>query len=350
MVLRDISDCKQIERYYGGLSCQKMGITLDGKNYMMKLPGNLKSRDMKNVVLSYSNSPVCEYIGSHIFELFGIDTHKTELAIYKGKVVVLCEDFLEYGDTLYEFRQLKATYADGFITPDGELSDGTGADIDEALLVIRNHIAYSKFPEYELLFWKMFIIDALIGNSDRNNGNYGIIQNSNNSRIAPIYDNGNCLNPTWDDAKMCTHMKSGIEQEAFLGKTCFFTKGGKPVNPFQLILRGEYPLCTKALYQILLDLDLYKIYDIIYSIPCLTNAQAIWYKEVLGARARQLIAILPDNSVEMQEYARKIKLDYKDLVSKVYEQIPTLWLVSSDKETCAVNYWDVYKSANGITL
>ena len=39
----DISGISQNLKVYGGASCRKIGITLDDVNYMMKLPGSLKS-------------------------------------------------------------------------------------------------------------------------------------------------------------------------------------------------------------------------------------------------------------------------------------------------------------------
>lgn len=51
---------------YGGTAGRKIGIFYQGSNYIVKYPGNLKEQKMKNIVLSYSNSPVCEYIGSQI--------------------------------------------------------------------------------------------------------------------------------------------------------------------------------------------------------------------------------------------------------------------------------------------
>ena len=52
-------------------------------------------------------------------------------------------------------------------------------------------------------FWNMFVVDAFIGNPDRNNANWGIIKKADGSfSIAPVYDNGNCLNNRWDDETM----------------------------------------------------------------------------------------------------------------------------------------------------
>jgi len=43
---------------------------------------------------------------------------------------------------------------------------------------------------------KMMSIDFIVGNEDRHKGNFGILRNSDNLKwlkIAPIFDNGNCL-------------------------------------------------------------------------------------------------------------------------------------------------------------
>ena len=52
-------------------------------------------------------------------------------------------------------------------------------------------------------FWNMFVVDDLLGNTDRNNSNWGVIIRENGKKeLAPFYDNGNCLNSKWDDEKM----------------------------------------------------------------------------------------------------------------------------------------------------
>ena len=65
-------------RFYGGASCGKIGLVYHDENYMIKFPGSLKDTQIKNVDTSYSNSSTSEYIGSHIYALFGIDVHEWE--------------------------------------------------------------------------------------------------------------------------------------------------------------------------------------------------------------------------------------------------------------------------------
>ncbi len=44
-------------------------------------------------------------------------------------------------------------------------------------------------------FWDQVIIDGLLGNNDRNNGNWGIIVGPKSLRIAPVFDNGASFYP-----------------------------------------------------------------------------------------------------------------------------------------------------------
>ena len=71
--LIDFDNYGQNQRMYGGTAGRKMGIFYKGENYILKFPGNLREQQMKNINLSYSNSPVCEYIGSKIYEILGLD-------------------------------------------------------------------------------------------------------------------------------------------------------------------------------------------------------------------------------------------------------------------------------------
>ena len=49
-------------------------------------------------------------------------------------------------------------------------------------------------------FWDIFIVDALIGNWDRHNGNWGFLYevDTDTMTLAPIYDCGSCLFPQAD--------------------------------------------------------------------------------------------------------------------------------------------------------
>ena len=76
---------------YGGHGGSKKGILINGEKWFLKYPKSTKSMNVEG--LSYSTTPISEYIGSHIYETIGLDTHKTKLGIANGKVVGACKDF-----------------------------------------------------------------------------------------------------------------------------------------------------------------------------------------------------------------------------------------------------------------
>ena len=150
---------------------------------------------MKNIQLSYSNSPVCEYIGSQIYGFLGFPVHDTVLGFRNEKTVVACADFLEDGDRLYEFDKIKVTFDPPFLDSSGNETNGVGVDLYEILMTIQEHPFLKGLDLVQEHFWNMFVVDALIGNTDRNNSNWGVIVRGNGKKeLAPVYDNGNCLN------------------------------------------------------------------------------------------------------------------------------------------------------------
>ena len=55
-------------------------------------------------------APLSEYLGSHIYQILGIDTHETLLGVRNDKLVVACKDFCENEGSLREIRTLKNIY------------------------------------------------------------------------------------------------------------------------------------------------------------------------------------------------------------------------------------------------
>lgn len=69
----------------------KKGVIINNERWFLKYPKSTRSMEVKN--LSYTTMPLSEYLGSHIYETIGIDTHKTKLGVTNKKIVVACKDF-----------------------------------------------------------------------------------------------------------------------------------------------------------------------------------------------------------------------------------------------------------------
>lgn len=294
MQLEDFNKYEQNQRMYGGTAGRKMGITYKGKDFLLKFPGNLKEQHMKNINLSYSNSPVCEYIGSKIYEMVGLPVHNTVLGIRNEKVVVACEDFLQDGDRLYEFDKIKVTFEPHFLDSNGNETNGVGVDLYEIMMTIQEHPFLKDVQGVKEHFWNMFVIDALIGNTDRNNSNWGIIlRKEGKKEIAPVYDNGNCLNNKWDDEKMRTVMEDekALEAETYKARRCIFELKGKKVNPYQMIESMEYPECSKAVLTLVPKIgnSLEQMKAMIEDIPVLSERQKQFFKIIIENRYEKVL-------------------------------------------------------------
>lgn len=292
--LKNFDNFKQNQRMYGGTAGRKMGITYEGKDYLLKFPGNLKEQHMKNINLSYSNSPVCEYIGSKIYEIVGLPVHNTILGIRSNKIVVACEDFLQDGDRLYEFDKIKVTFEPHFLDSNGNETNGVGVDLYEIMMTIQEHPFLQDVQGVKEHFWNMFIMDALIGNTDRNNSNWGIILRKDGSKdIAPVYDNGNCLNSKWDDEKMRIVMNDTdkMEAEAYKARRCIFELHGKRVNPYHIIKSRKYPECSEAVYRLEPQIgnNIDKIQTMIKEIPILSEIQKRFFISIIQYRYEKVL-------------------------------------------------------------
>ena len=178
----DFTDLPLRQKCYAGANGSKLSVLYNDEQYMLKFPPN----PSKNKEMSYTNGCVSEYVGCHIFELVGMPVQKTLLGTYrkngKEKIVVACKDFTSPNVTLQDFASLKNTIID----PE---HNGYGTELDDIQRTIEEQTAIDSV-ELKQWFWDTFIVDALIGNWDRHNGNWGFLYDTITVRmtIAPIYD------------------------------------------------------------------------------------------------------------------------------------------------------------------
>ena len=280
---------------YGGMAGAKLGVTIKGENYLLKFPNNLKD-NKDRFGISYSNSPSSEFLGSHIYSMLGIPAHKTFLGKRGNHIVVLCKDFRKSDERLQEFKEIKTTSEAGVIIDDPHVSDGMGTKLNDILKIIENHRIFRDMRDKVMnRFWNMFVVDALISNYDRNNGNWGILKDSKgNRRLAPVYDNGNSFFDKWNEKKFELG-ESKSEKEKIIGfiqKPGIYTKdNGDRINPYKLISSMEYDECTKAVMRLFPRLRDKKdqINDMIDSMPTYNDSQKAYIKDSIDTIYREVL-------------------------------------------------------------
>lgn len=304
----DLGDCPRSGLHYGGRAGQKLGVLLDGKPWILKFPRSGRGLSGRHVP-SYNSSPIAEYLSSHLYQHAGIPAHETFLGYRDGKLVCACRDFAWPTHRLVEFAELKTEISDDDPTFVGSPSDGSQTYLSDVLASLDLSDALRSTPGVKRRFWQMFVIDALIKNPDRNNGNWGLLQrfdaigtDSCMYELAPVYDNGSSLFSSRTDSVAERRLESEglIEEDAFgTNVSCYLLvdENGKVshIHPFDYMESTTNEALISVMKETSSQLDLNPVFDLIDEIPreaygriILGDATRESHKELLSRRLEKL--------------------------------------------------------------
>ena len=297
----DFTNCQQKKKAYSGANGNKLSIIYNNELYMLKFPSEAK----KNPELSYSNSCISEYIGCKIFDSVGIPTQEVLLGTFnsvKGqKVVVACKDFTVNGDTLQDFASLKNQMIDS-------VRNGYGTDLSEIEQTIyeQNSIDTKELSER---FWDMFIVDALIGNWDRHNGNWGFLYNleKDTLRLAPVFDCGSSLYPQADNDMIRIVLNNAGERNARIYNypMSAITINDKKINYYNFISSCQNDNCNAALMRTVPKIDMDKIYEIVQDTPFIDNLQKDFYTTMIKERKERILDYSFNKLTKTKEFSQE---------------------------------------------
>lgn len=268
---------KQKLNIYRG-SEKKRTVILDDKcQYLLKFPDPTREKHRE---VSYINNSISEYIGCSVFALSGFEVQDTILGVYtdengKEKIACACKDVRENGEVLYEADLLVLEFLDQNQKLTLEL-------VEEIVSNIDGLDKEKTIKEY----YDRFIIDFLIGNTDRHTGNWGIIENNNTRRIAPVYDCGSSLSPLISDQEI---EKLNINNEALNVQTVFLDNEGKRTSYKKIITEDEHPRVVSALARTIHKIDLDAINSMIDEIPYISVTRKTFYKDIIAIRYNKVL-------------------------------------------------------------
>ena len=273
-------------RAYNGANGNKIAVLYGGEIYMLKFP---PSGAGKPTELSYTNSCISEHIASSIFNLLGVPAQQTTLGVFhvrgKEKLVCACKDFSVGGKRLFDFCSIKNTVFDSD-------SNGHGTELEDILDTI-NRQRYVSPALLRQRFWDMFIIDALLGNFDRHNGNWGFLYDDNAglAEIAPVFDCGSCLLPQADEKIMQQVLSNEAELYARIYQfpTSAIKRNGRKINYYDFLVGGQITDCSAALCRIVPRIQVEEILQFIRQVEGITQLQKDFYSYYLEARFRTMI-------------------------------------------------------------
>lgn len=265
---------EELNNYSG--SEKKKTLIYEGKKYLVKFPDPVRE---KNKNISYINNAFSEYVGSNIFRLSGMCTQNTILGTYvyneKEKIVCACEDFTDEEHILFEFENLA-------------LSANPDKKIETELSDIIEVIEESKMidaKDTKNKFWDMFVIDSLIGNTDRHNGNWGFLVNKNTKEVkfAPIYDCGSCLNLMYEDEALKQINETEMKNLTINSYSCIKDKN-KKINYMTYIVQMQNEECNNAIVRVFGNIKINDIYKFIDDIQVMSKVRKEFYKNIVGER------------------------------------------------------------------
>ncbi len=283
--MMDFTSLPRRNKSYAGANGSKIAVVYNDELYMLKFPGAARL----NQEMSYANGCISEYLGSHVFALAGIAVQDTLLGTYrvkgKEKIVVACRDFTGNGLVLQDFTSMKNTVLDSD-------SNGTGTELEDILEAIeQQHMLDPAVLTRH--FWDMFIVDALIGNWDRHNGNWGFLYDPDTDKvqIAPVFDCGSCLFPQADEMIMRAVLEDPAERELriFERPQSAIRQNGQKLNYFDFISSLKQPDCNAALKRIAPRIQTQDLCALVEGTPFLTKVQRDFYTTMLTERKERIL-------------------------------------------------------------
>jgi hypothetical protein len=281
----DFTELQKRNKAYAGANGNKISVIYEGEQYMLKFPSVPK----QNLNMSYSNSCFSEYLGCRIYEIIGVPVQKTLLGTFKvkgkEKIVVACGDFTQPGVVLQDFASLKNQMIDSE-------RNGYGTELSDITRTFEEQTAIDQKAISER-FWDMFIVDALIGNWDRHNGNWGFLYNTITDEIelSPVYDCGSSLYPQADDRIMEAVLADDKEREFRILEipTSAIMVEGKKIKYFNFISSLLNEDCNLALKRIVPKIDMRRIRVMIEATPFISDLQKRFYLTMLTERKARIL-------------------------------------------------------------
>lgn len=287
MVIFDFNDAIVIEdKKYGG-SSEKEAIKFNGLQWMLKYPSIVKEAWYD---LSYRNNSISEYLSCKIIESIGFEVQSVLLGTKNGKCVVACRDIEEqYNAKLIPLSDFK-------VSKDRWLNKYDFNRYDVFLRCIANQ----EYLHQEFIiqnYWNTFVIDALLGNYDRNLTNIGLLVNKDgNGSMSPVYDCASTLAPSLADNRLAEMVSNKRKLDSYIER--------KPKMSVMLPIAGKYTKLTyldfidstegsiylkNALENVLGRISLGSIESIINNLNIISSARKEFYYEFIKRRKEVIL-------------------------------------------------------------
>ena len=124
------------------------------------------------------------------------------------------------------------------------------------------------------------MVDALLGNFDRHNGNWGFLyhDDTQTATLAPIYDCGSCLLPQADAQVMRAVLSNQDELNARIYRfpTSAIKQNDRKINYYDFLMATGNKDCNAAVMRMMPRFHLDKMLAFIREVPFLVTIETIF--------------------------------------------------------------------------
>lgn len=265
---------KHLLNEYGGSEKKRTILLDDGNKYLLKFPD--PAREMRSQ-LSYINNAISEYLGCKIAKSLDLPVQEVILGEYvdektgKTKLACACQDLRGPGEIMHEIDKLEL-----------EALETNKKTTFKEIEKIINSINGLDTEIAINFFYDMFILDALIGNTDRHNGNWAVLSNANGDvHICPIYDCGSSFSPLLHDNQFD---KINIQNTALSIYSVIVDEKGNRLSYQDCLTGGNNAKINEALQRIFPKINLDTIRDIIDNTPGISDKRKFFYNQLINIR------------------------------------------------------------------
>ena len=143
---------------------------------------------------------ISEKLASDLAELLELECAKVEIGIYRNRIGSMSYLINKEDEILIEGIYLINNKYPNYDS--NTLYDSENKEYYSIDMIIRSLEEYNLSGE----FFKISIFDFLIGNTDRHQNNWAVLENNNEIRLCPMYDNGSSLCCYFDEEKIESYL------------------------------------------------------------------------------------------------------------------------------------------------
>lgn len=271
---------------YGGTARKSGLIGADGTRHLVKYAKKNACRN--DLTTSHANNTISEYVASHIFNILAYPAQETRLGTLHGEIIVLCRNFVPQGAVLIEFEKFMRRHYNS-------CAIGKEPDVAQIYEVLEKDPQLSpQAAQFKSLYWELFIGDALVGNFNRHQENFGYVVEADNSiKMSPVYANDKAFYPNLSEGDMQAVLANsdGIIKLIKSFPNAALKRRGRKIGFYDAMASGIYDELSTAVVSTFprICAAMPKVYGFIDECVFLSDTRKIFYKSTLAARLQLIL-------------------------------------------------------------